>query len=518
VARRRHIWHNRVLQHAMSISRFTSADRAPEEPRAEVARKVHVVTFGCQMNKYDSLLAEGRFRREGFAITSELHEADIVLFNTCSVREHAEDRTWSWVGELKRAKEARPDLIVGVMGCMAQRVGDEIFDRAGHVDIVAGTRQFARLPALVEEVLHRRQQGLSRSAARVLALEMDDPVAIDRSDEPWDGGLHAYLTVMRGCDLNCTYCIVPRVRGRVISYPIAHLVREARGFVEKGVRVITLLGQTVNSYGEDFAPPAAGEPELRGRQGRASLADLLYELQAIPGLMRIRLITLHPSYVTNALAQAIAQCSKVERFLPLPAQSGSDRVLKAMKRGYNRELFAKRTEILRAAVPDIELASDWIVGFPTETDAEHEQSEALLAEQGFVVNYIFKYSPRPSTHAAEALADDVPEEVKKTRNQRLLALAAETGLKRHSRHVGETRRTFVEGTSEKRPGELLGRTIHGMIVSFPGPAECIGREIEVRIEGASPYGLAGSAAADPRALQVPQQVPQESPSAEQSAT
>jgi tRNA-2-methylthio-N6-dimethylallyladenosine synthase len=294
----------------MSTTRVLSADTAPGLGEARVAPKLHVVTFGCQMNKYDSLLAEGRFRREGWALTSSMEEADLVLFNTCSVREHAEDRTWSWVGELKSVKQRRPDLVVGVMGCMAQRVGDEIFARAGHVDIVAGTRQFARLPRLVDEVRRARANG-ERRKARVLALGMEDALAVDRGDEPWDGELHAYLTVMRGCDLNCTYCIVPSVRGRVLSYPIEHLVREARGFVEKGVKVITLLGQTVNSYGEDCPAPGPGEPVLRGRQGRPSLADLLCALQQIDGLARIRLITLHPSYVTPALAQSIAECSKV---------------------------------------------------------------------------------------------------------------------------------------------------------------------------------------------------------------
>ena len=473
----------------MSLSRFLSADSAPVSGEARAVPKLHVVTFGCQMNKYDSLLAEGRFRREGWALTSSMEEADLVLFNTCSVREHAEDRTWSWVGELKAAKQRRPELVVGVMGCMAQRVGEEIFARAGHVDIVAGTRQFARLPRLVEEVRRARESGEKRKA-RVLALGMEDALAVDRGDEPWDGERHAYLTVMRGCDLNCTYCIVPSVRGRVLSYPIEHLVREARGFVEKGVQVITLLGQTVNSYGEDFEAPAAGAPQLRGRQGRPSLADLLYALQEIDGLLRIRLITLHPSYVTPALAQAIAECSKVERFLPLPAQSGSDRILRAMKRGYNVELYAKRTQMLRERVPDIELGSDWIVGFPSETDAEHEESERLLGEQGFVVNYIFKYSPRPGT-AAEALADDVPEDVKKLRNQRMLELGAKTGLARNSAHVGQVRRTLVEQVAEKRDGEVAGRTIHGIMVSFAGAPELVGREVDVKIEGASAYGLSG---------------------------
>jgi len=449
------------------------------------------VTFGCQMNKYDSLLAEGRFCKAGYATTDRIDEADVVLFNTCSVRDHAEERTYSWLGELKRAKEKRPDLVVGVMGCMAQRVGEEIFSRAGHVDLVAGTRQFASLPALVDQVLDSRTAG---QRARVVALGMDDELSLDRSGEPWPGGLHAYLTVMRGCDLNCTYCIVPTVRGRVLSYPIEHLVREARGYVEQGARAITLLGQTVNSYGEDVPAPAAGERRWSGRQGRPGLADLLRELQQVDGLERIRLITAHPSYVTEALAEALRDCDKCERFLPLPAQSGSDTVLRAMKRGYTTELYRRRMEMLRARVPDVELGSDWIVGFPGETDADFHASEAFLSEQGFAVNYVFKYSPRPGTGAAERLADDVPEDVKKERNQRMLRRSEESALKRHSAHVGSVRRAFVESTSDRGPGVVLGRTQHGLAVSFAGGDDLLGRTVDVRIESATAFGLSGSRA------------------------
>lgn len=473
----------------MSLRRTRSKS---SESRATRAPRVHVVTFGCQMNKYDSLLAEGRFKRQGYVTTESMGEADVVLFNTCSVREHAEERTYSWLGELKRAKQSNPGIVIGVMGCMAQRVGEEIFARAGHVDIVAGTRQFANLPRLVEEVRASRRLGLNERAARILALEMNDAVVVDRSDEPWDGGLHAYLTVMRGCDLNCTYCIVPTVRGRVMSYPIDALVTEARQFVERGAKVVTLLGQTVNSYGEDFATPAAGEPHLRGRQGRASLADLLRELQELEGLERIRLITLHPSYVTQALAEAVRDCPKVDRFLPIPAQSGSDAVLRAMKRGYTSDLYRRRMDVLRAAVPDIELGSDWIAGFPGETDADHEQSERFLAEQGFVVNYVFKYDPRPTTHAAEHLADDVPADVKKARNQRLLALGERLGLERHGAHVGSVRRAFVESVSDRTPGLLVARTTHNLMLAFPGDAALVGRSVDVRIESASAFGLSGA--------------------------
>lgn len=479
----------------MSLTRFQSQSSQAEPGTAP---RVHVVTFGCQMNKYDSLLAEGRFKRHGYEIAGRLEDADVVLFNTCSVRDHAEERAYSWLGELKHAKSLRPDLVIGVMGCMAQRVGEEIFARAGHVDIVAGTRQFHRLPELVDDVRARRTERAAPRAnsrgARILATQMDDRVAVDRSDETYDGGLCAWLTVMRGCDLNCTFCIVPAVRGRVMSYPIDHLVREAQWLVSQGARVITLLGQTVNSYGEDVPAPTAGEPRGRGRQGRPSLADLLYRLQEIEGLARIRLITLHPSYVTPALAEAIRDCDKVDRFLPLPVQSGSDRILRAMKRGYTTDLYRRRADLLRSFVPDIELATDWIVGFPGETEEDYRASEAFLAEQRFVVNYIFKYDPRPTTAAAETLVDDVPEDVKKDRNQRLLAKAEEVALLRMSAHVGATRTVFVEALSERVAGHLVGHTTHGLLTSFPGAPGLIGRSLPIDVRGANPFVLSGDVA------------------------
>jgi tRNA-2-methylthio-N6-dimethylallyladenosine synthase len=464
----------------------TESKQAASDPTPGTGR-VHVVTFGCQMNKYDSQLVEGRFRRKGWSTTDSLEDADVVLFNTCSVRDHAEERTMSWVGELKRLKKERPELVVGVMGCMAQRMGEEIFQRAGHVDLVAGTRQFAQLPTLVDEVRRRRAGG--ERQVRLTALSMDDRLLLDRDDEPYDGGVHAYLTVMRGCDLNCTYCIVPTVRGRVLSYPIDTVVKEARHYVAQGAKVLTLLGQTVNSWGEDLPAPAAGEKQWSGRQGRPGLGDLLRELQLIEGLERIRLITLHPSYITENFARAIAECDKVERFLPLPAQSGSDEILRAMKRGYTTDLYRKRVEILRTHVPDIELGSDWIVGFPGESDADHEKSEAFLREMGFLVNYIFKYDPRPGTKAHDGLEDSIPDEVKKERNQRMLKLGEELGLLRHGAHVGQTRRVLVEGVRDD--GRLSGRTVHGMVASFEGPAELVGTQVDVCIEGASGYGMSG---------------------------
>lgn len=473
----------------MTLTRFQSApSRDSDGP------KVHVVTFGCQMNKYDSLLVEGRFKKSGYSTTDDVSEADVVLFNTCSVRDHAEERTWSWVGELKRVKRERPDLVIGVMGCMAQRVADEVFRRAGHVDVVAGTRQFHHLPRMVEEVRARRLEPDVHRARdmRLLATDMSEDVAVDRAGEEYTGGRHGYLAVMRGCDLSCTYCVVPETRGRVRSRRIEDLADEARWMVDQGAQVITLLGQTVNSYGEDFPVPGPGDARGRGRQGRPSLADLLERLQALEGLERIRLVTLHPSYVTPALAEAVRDYEKIDRFLPLPAQAGSDDVLRRMKRGYNLDLYRQRAEILRDAVPDIELGCDWIVGFCGETEDDFAGSEAFLREMGFAVNYIFKYDPRPGTSADGRLADDVPDAIKKERNQRLLRVAEAVQHDRFERYRAKSVRAFVESVSERAPSVLLGRTWHGLPVSFRGGPELVGRTVELRIEETTAYGMAGA--------------------------
>lgn len=478
----------------MSIPRFQSKPSESVESRSPA---LHVVTFGCQMNKYDSLSVEGRFKSQGYRTTESIGDADVVLFNTCSVREHAEERVYSWVGELKKEKLRRPELVVGVMGCMAERVGEELFGRAPIVDLVVGTRSFQHLPELIDEVRSVRASG---GVARITKLGLDEYPDGARDGQEYTGGRLGYLTVMRGCDLNCTFCIVPRVRGRVLSRPIDELVLEARWMVERGAQVITLLGQTVNSYGEDL--PADSSAPMRGRQGRPSLADLLYRLQELDGLERIRLITLHPSYVTRALAEALRDCSKCDAFLPLPAQAGSDDVLKRMKRGYTTDLYRRRVDLLRELVPDIELASDWIVGFPGESDADFELTERFLGEQRFVTNYIFQYSPRPQTHAAEAHVDDVSAELKRERNHRLLATAERVQLARFQQQIGRELDCFVERESEKHPGTLLGHTYTGLPISFRGDTTLIGSHARIKVEHCTAFGLSGALAVTAPAAQA----------------
>ena len=477
----------------MSITRHQSKS-APEGTQEGSGPKLHIVTFGCQMNKYDSTLVEGKFAQNGYQTTEKAEDADVLLFNTCSVRDHAEERTWSWIGELKRLKKQRPEMVVGVMGCMAQRVEQEVFKRAGHVDLVAGTRQFHHLPRMVEDLLERRQMpGKLPKEMRILSTDMGTDVEFDREGTEYTGGMHAYIAVMRGCDLNCTYCIVPTTRGRVRSRTIDDLEAEARWLVGQGVRVITLLGQTINSYGEDFTVPAEGDQAATGtgRQGRQSLADLLRRLQQVEGLKRIRLITLHPAYLSRALAEAIRDCDKVDRFLPLPAQAGNDDLLKRMKRGYTLDLYRKRVDMLREIVPDVELGSDWIVGFCGETEEEFQGSLDFLEEQQFLVNYIFKYDPRPGTRAEGEREDDVPTVLKKERNQRLLQAAERIQRQRLARYQGQEVRVMVESVSERDERILLGRTVQGMPISFAGKAHLVGDLHRVLVQENTAYGLTG---------------------------
>ena len=433
-------------------------------------RSFRLRVFGCQMNVYDGELMRAAFLKRGWREAAEDEPAALYLFHTCSVREQAEERVHGLLGELRRRKREAPDTVVAVVGCMADREGVALFEREPHVDIVCGSRHFPRLPDLVERVVGGEER----------VCELGD--AVER----------VHLAVMRGCDLNCTYCVVPGVRGRVESRPAVEIVDEIRRLVDDGVREVHLLGQTVDAYGRELP-----------RDERPSLASLLRALDEVDGLERVRLITLHPSYVDAELAAAMAASPKFMRFLPVPLQSGSDAVLRAMKRGYTMDLYRQRIGLLREAMPDLELVSDWIVGFPGETDADFAASETAMREIGFLQSYVFQYSPRPGT-SAYALEDDVPAAVKAERNHRLLALQKEIARERTPAMVGRRSTLLLErqadGPLDAAP-VWLGRIHNGhyaRLAEQPGCAE--GVPVPVALEGWNGRELLATATAPLPAL------------------
>lgn len=445
------------------------------------ARSFHLRVFGCQMNFYDGELMRASLLGRGYTEAATANQADVVLFHTCSVREGAEERVHGLLGELRRAKRERPDLVIGVIGCMADREGRELFDREPHVDIVCGSRHFPQLDNFIDRVLGGEERVCELGDAH---SAVDAPVR-DLSGRPahWS----AHVAVMRGCDLNCTYCIVPSVRGRVESRPLVEIVDEVKRLVDQGVTEVHLLGQTVDSYGRDL--PASERP---------SLARLLDELAPIDDLLRLRMITLHPSYVDAELADAMARSPQFMRFLPIPLQAGSDRVLKAMKRGYNTALYRKRVDLLRDRMPDLELISDWIVGFPGETDDDYLESERMLREIGFLQSYVFQYSPRPGTRAYE-VEDSVPTTVKKERNNRLLALQREVAYAKSPQVVGQRTTTMLEQGAKHHPGHWSGRTFTGHPVVVPDQAGYdAGMQLELELVEHDGRSLIGRALAEPR--------------------
>lgn len=419
------------------------------------------------MNVYDGELIRAAFLRRGWSEAPHPDAAQAVLFHTCSVRENAEERVHGLLGELRRRKQREPGVVIGVIGCMADREGEALFAREPHVDVVCGSRHFPRLADFVERVIGGEERVLALGEAEE---RVDETVRDLRGRAP---GHQAHVAVMRGCDLNCTYCVVPRVRGRAESRPAAQIVDEVRRLAEDGVTEVHLLGQTVDAYGRDLASDE-----------RADLARLMDEVGEVDGIERIRLITLHPSYVTRDLAAALARSPKFLRLLPIPMQSGSDRILRAMKRGYNAEMYRRRIALLREAMPDLELVSDWIVGFPGEDETDFAATEAAMREHGFLQSFVFQYSPRPGTAAFSALADDVAPEAKAARNHRLLALQHEIARARSPRWVGTRSQILLEERSAHDPLAWFGRTHNGhgaLLAHRPGLRAGLLRA--VRLEG-----------------------------------
>ena len=438
--------------------------------------KVYIRTYGCQMNERDSEALAAKLLRSGHTIAATEEEADALLFNTCSVRDAAERKAKGKISHMHKLKKRNPKLIIGVAGCMAQRLGDELLTELPDVDFVLGTGQLHKVCDILAQVEAERRQLVSTAESSEVLTEMDAHLAT----ASW----HGEIAITRGCNRFCSYCIVPYVRGREISREKSDILREAREMVDRGVREILLLGQNVAAYGlnGNINPP---EP------GNSPFGELLEELNAIPGLLRIRFTSPYISYFNDRLIRALRDSGKCCRSLHLPLQSGSDRILKAMNRQYTRDSYLAKVAELRAALPGVTFSTDVIVGFPGETDEDFARTREVMNEVGFEQSFIFKYSPRPGAKSA-ALADSVPEAVKEERNQILLSDLRDRVQKKLATLVGSTVEVLAEGVSARNADRWVGRTGTNFVVHFP-PVDGLrsGDLVDVKITRANVVSVVG---------------------------
>jgi len=429
-------------------------------------KKLFIKTYGCQMNVYDSERMAEALGGKGYVTTQTADDADMILLNTCHIREKAAEKVYSELGRLKPLKDARPDLKIGVTGCVAQAEGEEIMRRAPVVDLVVGPQSYHRLPAMDDAV----QKG-----GRALDTDFpeDDKFDTLRDRPKAKRGPTAFLTVQEGCDKFCAFCVVPYTRGAEASRPVERILQEARGLVEAGVRDITLLGQNVNAYHGD----------------ERGLAGLIWALNGIDGLERIRYTTSHPNDMDDALIEAHGTCAKLMPYLHLPVQSGSDRILKAMNRKHTRDDYFRLIERIRAAQPDLMLSGDFIVGFPGETEADFEDTLDLIRTVNYAAAYSFKYSPRPGTPAAEK--PQVPEEVMYDRLMRVQALITEQQRAAQNSMVGREVSVLFEKRG-RMAGQLIGKSEHLHAVFCEAPEALLGQIARVRIIESGPNSLGGA--------------------------
>ena len=451
-----------------------------------MAGSLYIETLGCQMNVLDSELLVGALKRQGYVLAEKPDQADVVLFNTCSIREHAEEKVYSALGALKKHKRENPETVIGVLGCMAQKDQDGVFRRAPHVDLVCGPGALPEIPELVEEVRRTRIRRTSFSLDRREAPRRDVEASFASWDPERDPAMRptpfqALVRTQLGCDKFCTYCIVPRVRGPEQGRSPDEIVAECVALAGQGVVEITLIGQTVNSY----------------RHGRTRLSDLLARLSRIEGISRIKFVTNFPNDMTDDLLAAVRDVPKISPYLHVPAQSGSDRVLARMKRHYTRAMYDEMVDRIRETLPGASISCDMIVGFCGETEEDFAASADLIRRSRFKNSFIYQYSPRPGTKAFE-YDDDVPEETKKRRNNDLLAVQADVSRAEHRRFIGQTVEVLVEGASKKGRDEsgdavqLVGRTATDHIAVFDGPLSLAGRLVRVAIADASTLTLYGA--------------------------
>ena len=443
-----------------------------------MAQKLYIKTFGCQMNEYDSAkMADVLAAAEGMETTADPAEADVIVFNTCSVREKAQEKVFHDLGRVKHLKRARPGLLIGVGGCVASQEGAAIVARAPYVDVVFGPQTLHRLPALIEA---RRRTGKPQVDISFPEIEKFDALPPARIV-----GITAFVSIMEGCSKYCSFCVVPYTRGEEVSRPFEDVLTEVAELALSGVKEVTLLGQNVNAYRGTI-----GRDTSDGARESADFALVLEYVAEIPGIERIRYTTSHPKEFTQRLIDAYVHTPKLASHVHLPLQSGSDRVLAAMKRGYTALEYKSIIRRLRAARPDISISSDFIVGFPGETERDFEATIKLVSEIGFDDSYSFLYSPRPGTPAAE-LADDTPQQLKQERLARLQLQIEAQATAINQAMIGSIQRVLVEGAAKRNSGELCGRSSSNRMVNFPGPPELIGRMVDVTITAALAHSLRG---------------------------
>jgi tRNA-2-methylthio-N6-dimethylallyladenosine synthase len=445
-----------------------------------MAKKVFIRTFGCQMNEYDSdKMADLLAGSDGVVKTENPEEADIILFNTCSVREKAQEKVFHDLGRIKHLKQLNPNLVIGVGGCVASQEGAAIVARAPYVDLVFGPQTLHRLPQMIAA---RRDSGRAQVDVSFPEIEKFDalpPASVT--------GTSAFVSIMEGCSKYCSFCVVPYTRGEEVSRPLDDVVAEISGLVARGVREITLLGQNVNAYQGRFGD-AGNDGDTSDET--ADLAFLIETLADMDGIERIRYTTSHPREMTQRLIDTYRSTPKLVSHLHLPVQSGSDRILAAMKRGYSVLEFKSLVKKLKAARPDLSLSSDFIIGFPGETEEDFEKTMRLIEELNFDSSFSFLYSPRPGTPAAD-MVDDTPQETKIRRLMHLQKTIEAQALKISQAMVGTIQHVLVEGHARKDVSELAGRTDNNRVVNFAGNKRLVGRFVDVTITAALPHSLRG---------------------------
>jgi tRNA-2-methylthio-N6-dimethylallyladenosine synthase len=439
-------------------------------PLAGAGRKVYIETYGCQMNVVDSETVLSIMQNEGFIHTPDIASANVILLNTCSIRDNAEQRIWNRLEELSHLKKRRKGLVVGLIGCMAERLREQIVERQPAVDLIIGPDAYRNLPILVQEVADGRR-GINTELSREETYAEISPVRMDKN------GVSAFVAIMRGCNNFCSYCVVPYTRGRERSRDPQTILREVSELFEAGYREVTLLGQNVNSYSWD--------------DGVVGFPELLKMVATVNPLLRVRFATSHPKDISDGLLKAIASMPNICRAIHLPAQSGSTRMLSAMNRKYTREWYLDRIAAIRRILPEAAISTDLIAGFSGETAEDHVQTLSLMREVGYEFAFMFKYSERPDTVAAKTMPDDVPDDVKTARLAEIITLQNELSLVSNRRDVGREFEILIEGESKRRNDQLFGRTSQNKVVIIDRRDHQIGDYVRVRITDCSSATLQG---------------------------